>query len=270
MKTIFANKPLISGAVELANKVGWYSSIVDEESRLVEVKANGTTILFDEDNGRKLRKNPDEIGCKNGTKMIVKKLPNPGEMAIAAFRSALPLSPAHATIFAPLGGELAPEMVGGIDTVILENPANHCLADDLGWTIETVTISHTRCWLVSIYGISAQAIESDQLDQAIAKSNLLVQLPKWIEISDTAVLTEYMRDIGWTDARFPHLLVVSSRSSNSMHGSTVLAWLAVTEAAVAVVAADSIGVVAAPQLSNSERFAILNGWWRNELLGAAQ
>jgi hypothetical protein len=247
--------------VEYSCKAGWPAIILSEANNSAALEVDGFEVKVVHDVERNIVELKSELPCLNV------QLPTTWEAALLAIENAYPGASGHAVVLAPVGSYLSPVKIGAIDSVIFSNitPQSDWLRD--AWALSCVSISHTRCWLVNIIGSRNRKPEVDSFARRSVVPSKMVNPPAMLKIADTATLSEFARDCGWSDAYFPDIVLLGKADNTCATDKEFNVWLAVTDAVVAFVLAYQIGTYYQPDLQRETRYEILHESLKTPLRG---
>lgn len=236
-------RSVVDEGLTIAREVGWNARILHYDDERFELMAKQTRLPF-------LHASAPALPAGAAT---AERLPPPWIVGLRSFAAILGCRSGHATVLAPIGCYASPLRAGAIDAVVIAPERDDDSCGHADWTCSYASIGHTRCWIVNVVATASCPTDVD-LQRRVVATDRLVRFPKWMAIRDTATLSEYARDCGRMDARFPDIVVLDAKPAGCESKAVVIAWLAMTDVAVSVVLAERIGAAMEPDLSADERY----------------
>jgi hypothetical protein len=235
---------IVDEGLAIARKAGWDASIAHYNDERFELTAKQIRLPFLHATAPALR----------ARETVAVRLPPPWIVGVRSFADMLGCHSGHATVLAPIGCYASPLQVGGIDAVVIAAERDDDLGRVTDWTYSCASIGHTRCWMLNVAGV-ASCTSEENFQRRLAAAGRFRSFPEWMAIRDSATLSEFARDSGRADARFPDIVILEAKLCGHADRPIVVAWLALTDAAVSVALAEKIGAAVEPELTVNERFA---------------
>lgn len=228
----------------MASSVGWACRLTSADDLSFRVAVGDRELSF-------LHADASD-GALPSDSSVTRLLP-PWTIAARNFSAAIECKSGHLTVLAPIGCYTSPLKAGGIDAVVLD-PALDGTSGDSGWTCSYASIGHSRCWILNIAVFETGIKDEEHFLNGLMSGAVLAIPAEWKAINDTATLSEFARDCGRSDGRFPEVVVLSARLLCTADRPRITAWLAFTDAVVSVALAEAIGAATAPEFSREQRF----------------
>ncbi|WP_316161079.1 hypothetical protein [Bradyrhizobium sp. SZCCHNRI20481] len=178
-----------------------------------------------------------------GTDAACFEVPSPAEVGSQAVLEALCGSEADVMVFVPARHD------GPIDAIALTSPPRFYRSSGRSWTTQCVHVAQSRCWVLRIV-CPLTEISLDDIASRLRQHRYLHVADQ--DIADTALLCEFMADVGWPDLWFPQVVVFSAHICGTGRSSNAVVWAAATPACIALYLCDAIGALAHPGQQKTE------------------